>query len=345
MNDGARRQLGRLLGIAIVAGAIVTTLWAWSLSYRHPRTDDAAIRANIVGIAPHVGGPIVELRVVDNQAVRAGDLLFTIDARPYEAKLAAARAALALAVADLGAQRDAVAAAEADLARRTAEEAYAEDYLRRVQPLLGKGFVTADKVEDARMKLRIATASRESAAKDRARAEKLLAEVNDVSAHVEAARASVRSAELDVEYCRVVAPFDAYVTNLNIAVGQYAREGQEVFALVDDREWWVIANFRETYMGSIQLGAEADVFLTAYPRRRFRGVVQGIGWAVRGVEGGSGGVVPAIQPTLDWVRLAQRFPVRIRLEPPEPERPYRMGATAVVTILGKSGDGATVSAR
>jgi multidrug resistance efflux pump len=225
MNDGARRQLGRLLGIAIVAGAIVTTLWAWSLSYRHPRTDDAAIRANIVGIAPHVGGPIVELRVVDNQAVRAGDLLFTIDARPYEAKLAAAPAALALAEADLA--RSATRSPPPTRSwRADGEEAYADDYLRRVQPLLGKGYVTADKVEDARTKLRAATASRESAAKDRARAEKLLAEVNDVSAHVEAARASVRSAELDVEYCRVVAPFDAYVTNLNIAVGQYAREGR-----------------------------------------------------------------------------------------------------------------------
>src|SRR5260370_615025 len=135
MNDGARRQLGRLLGIAIVAGAIMTSLWAWAVTYRHPRTDDAAVRANIVGIAP------------------------------------------------------------------------------------------------------------------------------DVSAHVAAARAAVRSAELDVEYCRVVAPFDAYVTNLNIAVGQYAREGQEVFALVDDREWWVMANFRETYVRNIRPGAEADVFL------------------------------------------------------------------------------------
>src|SRR4029079_11369719 len=136
MNDGARRQIGRLLGIGIVAGAIVTTLWAWAVTYLPPRTDDAAVRANIVGIAPHVSGPIVDLRVVDNQSVRAGDLLFTLDARPYEAKLPAARDAAARAEGHLSAQRDALGAAEADLARRTAEEAYAEDYLRRVQPLL-----------------------------------------------------------------------------------------------------------------------------------------------------------------------------------------------------------------
>jgi len=345
MGDGTRRRLGRILETTIVAGALVTTLWAWWLTYRHPRTDDAAVRANIVGIAPHVGGPIVELRVVDNQAVHAGDLLFTIDARPYEARLAAARAALSLAEADLAAQRDALGAADAEVSRRMAEEAYAGDYLHRVQTLLPRGFVTTDRVEDARMKLRAATASRESATKERARAEKLLAQVGDLNASVEAARAAVRSAELDVEYCRVVAPFDAYVTNLNIAVGEYAREGQQVFALVDTREWWVIANFRETYVRSIRPGANADVFLMAYPHRRFHGVVQGIGWAIRASDGTAAGILPAVEPTLDWVRLAQRFPVRIRLEPADPERPYRMGATAVVTILGGAADDAAQPAR
>src|SRR5499433_2793305 len=90
------RLAGRVLGVLIVAGAVVTSAVVWHLSDVHPRTDDAAVRANIVGIAPHVSGPIVELRVVDNQRVRAGDLLFAIDARPYEARLARARAELAL---------------------------------------------------------------------------------------------------------------------------------------------------------------------------------------------------------------------------------------------------------
>jgi multidrug resistance efflux pump len=324
-----------MLGTAIVLGAAVTSLWAWIVSYRHPRTDDAAVRANVVGIAPHVGGPIVDLPVVDNQTVRAGDLLFTIDPRPYEVRLAASRAALSLAESDLEAQRDAIGAAEAELTRRKAEEGYAADYLRRVEPLLGRGFVTADKVEDARTKLRAANAAREGAARERARAEKLLAQVGDLNARIEAARAAVRGAELDVGYCRVVAPFDGYVTNLNIAVGEYAREGQQILALVDGREWWVIANFRETFIDEIRVGAPVDVFLIAYPRHRFHGVVQGIGWAIRPEDGSPAGTLPAVEPTLNWVRLAQRFPVRIRLGPGDPERPYRMGATAVVTVLGR----------
>jgi multidrug resistance efflux pump len=334
MNDDGRRVLGRALGIAIVAGAVVLSLWAWWLTYQYPRTDDALVRANVVGIAPHVAGPITELHVVDNQRVREGDLLFVIDPRPYQATLDQARATLDLTQAEIDAQRDAIAAAQAELERRTAEEGYAADYLKRIEPLLGRGFVTADRVQDARTKMLATRATSESARQERARAEKLLAQVGDLNARLEAAKAAVYAAELNVGYTRVAAPFDAYVTNLNIAVGEYTRQGQQVFALVDDRTWYVMANFRETFMESIRPGMGVEVFLLSYPRRPFRGVVQGIGWALRpddatGVEG-----LPRVEPTLNWVRLAQRFPVRIQLDPPDPVRPYRMGATAVVTVQG-----------
>src|SRR5262245_27707850 len=137
MDESTRRIVGRTLGVAIVAGAVLASLWTWRHTYLHPRTDDASVRANVVGIAPHVSGPIVELPLVDNQRVAKGDLLFVVDPRPYEAKLAEASAALALVDAGVEAQRDAIAAAAAALRSREAEESYAGDYLRRVEPLLG----------------------------------------------------------------------------------------------------------------------------------------------------------------------------------------------------------------
>jgi multidrug efflux system membrane fusion protein len=124
------------------------------------------------------------------------------------------------------------------------------------------------------------------------------------------------------------------VTNLNITVGQYAKQGQEVFALVDNRAWYVLANFRETYMASIRPGMQAEIYLLTYPGRPFQGVVQGIGWANQPDDGATVGVLPEIRRTLNWVRLANRFPVRILLEERDPERPFRMGTTAVVTIRG-----------
>jgi multidrug resistance efflux pump len=336
MAGAERRTLGRVLGATIIVAALVTSAWSWWLTYHHPRTDDAAVRANIVGIAPHVGGPIVDLRVVDNQQVRQGDLLFVVDPRPYQAKLDASQAALSLTQSEVGAQRDAIAAAQAELARRSAEVQYADDYLRRVEPLLKPGYVTVDKVDEARTKLLSAKASRDSARQERGRAEKLLAQVGELNARLQASEAALETAKLELDYCYVHAPFDAYVTNLNITVGEYAREGQQVFALVDNRTWYVLANFQETFMANIRPGMTAEVFLLSYPGYPVHGTVQGIGWAVLQPDGSSGGVLPRIERTLDWVRLAQRFPVRVQLEPPSAARPYRMGATAVVTIRGEA---------
>src|SRR6266545_2095352 len=376
--------IGRVIGVLIVAGALIATAVAWRLSDVHPRTDDAAVRANVVGIAPHVSGPIVELHVVDNQRVKAGDLLFVVDARPYEAHLARVRAELVgretvpiAAEAEIARREAERAAVESSVVRLEAELAYAEDYLTRVEPLLARQFVTADRVSEARSRRDMAAAAvreaqrklvaaesavveaqkRKQAAvagvaqaraarggaavgidqarEERSRAQALLAQYADRNARLAAAEAAVTSAELDVDYCRVRAPFDAYVTNLNIAVGEYARQGQQVFALVDDRAWYVMANFRETYVGVIKPGMTAEVYLMSYPNRRFRGVVQGIGWANHPDQGATVGVLPDVPRTLNWVRLASRFPVRILLEERDPERPFRMGATAVVTIKGR----------
>jgi multidrug efflux system membrane fusion protein len=388
--DWVRRLIARCLGVLIVAGAVLAGLYAYRVSFVEPRTDDAAVRANVVGIAPQVSGPIVDLRVVDNQRVKQGDLLFALDCRPYEARLARARADLALALKEVDAQRKAIAsagsevgrreaslasataqlaraeeeraAAEATVVRLKAEADYADDYLGRVEPLLKRQFVTADRVADARSRRdasgaalqearrraraaaaavehamatrRDATLAVDQSHHDASRAEDLLAQVGDVNARVEAAKATVRAADLNVGYCQVRAPFDAYVTNLNIAVGEYAREGQRVFALVDDRAWYVLANFSETYMPSIKPGMEADVYLVTYPQRSFRGTVQGIGWANRPDDGETVGVLPDVRRTLNWVRLANRFQVRVRLDDRDPEHPFRMGTTAVVTIRG-----------
>ncbi len=332
--DSLRRAIGRAIGVGIVVGALVMSALVWRLQYRQPRTDDAALRANVIGIAPHVSGPIVELPVADNQPVKQGELLFIVDPRPYQARLAAAQAKLALVDKEVAARGRAIAAAEASVRQREAEAGYAHEHLRRVGPLLGKGFVSADRVNEARSRRDASAAALESARAEQERARDLLAQEGELNARREKALADARSAELDVAYCRVTAPFDGYVTNLNLSVGHYARQGEQVFALVDGRTWYVMAYFRETFLESIHTGDEAEIYLLSYPGRRFRGVVQGVGWAVTSGDAFAVGVLPAVDRSLDWVRLAQRFPVRIVLQPEDSARPYRMGSTAVVTIRG-----------
>jgi len=200
-------------------------------------------------------------------------------------------------------------------------------------------------VEDARSKQRAAAAAHEQARHELTRAKELLAQFGELNARRQAAQAAVGDAELNVGYCWVRAPFDGYITNLNISVGQYARQGEQVLALVDGRSWYVLANFRETFLDAIRPGMEADVYLMSYPGHRFRGVVQGTGWAIHPPDGATVGVLPEVQPTLNWVRLAQRFQVRIKLEDPDPEQPFRMGATAVVTVRGTAASGEGPTAR
>jgi len=329
------RIVGRLLGATIVLGALVLGVIVYRAIYVHPRTDDAYVRANYIGIAPHVSGPIVELPIVDNQRVKAGDLLFVVDPRPYRAVLDAASAQLELTNLEITGYAQAVAAAEATLRQREADAAYAEQYLGRVEPLLAGQFVTINDVFEARTRVTATGALVEHARSELQRARALLGQLGDVNARRQAAEAALYDAQLNVDYCSVRAPFDAYVTNLNIAVGQYANQGREIFALIDDRVWYVMANFRESFLSSIEPGMEADVYLISYPERRFRGRVQGVGWGLYQQNGASVGVLPSVEPTLNWVRLAQRFPVRIVLEEHDPDRPFRMGQTAVVTVRGR----------
>ena len=129
----------------------------------------------------------------------------------------------------------------------------------------------------------------------------------------------------------MVAPFDAWVTNLNISEGAYARAGVSVFTLIDTRNWYVIANYRESNLGNIRNGMHVDVYLMGHPDRRFNGVVESTGFGVFPEDGRVSGGLPDIQRTLNWVHLSARFPVRVHVQDPDPTL-FRIGATAVTVV-------------
>jgi membrane fusion protein, multidrug efflux system len=333
-RDSLKRVVGHLLSGLVFAGAIAGLSYATRQYYVYPRTDDAYVRANTIGVAPHVSGPIVDLPIVDNQRLRAGQLMFVVDPRPYQAAYDNALAKLELTRLQVRALENSIGSARAQEQQHRANAAYARQYLDRIEPLLPKHFVTADDVYNARTRYQAEQANVESAHSEVDKAQNDLGQLGNINTRIKAAEADVYNAKLNLDYCRVVAPFDGYVTNLNIAVGQYANEGRDVLSLVDDRVWYVMANFRENFLAHIRTGMSAEVFLLAYPGHIFRGHVQGVGWALYQENGATVAGLPAIEPTLNWVRLSQRFPVRIILERPDPQFPFRMGATAVVTIQG-----------
>ena len=280
----------KIVSLIVVVSAVVITLYVWGIIERHPRTDDATARANVVGIAPRVSGQTLKLNVQDNQAVKEGDVLFEIDPEDYRLILEKAKA---------------------ELATLDQQLAQAQDTLRRLEPLLPHGFTTADTVDKARTAVTTLQAQRQGAI------------------------ASINLEELHLSYCKVIAPFSGRVINLNISAGAHVTAGVPVFSLLDTRKWYVIANFREAEVRHMAPGSEAIVFLSSAPNQRFRGKVEGIGWAVK-PEGeidlpASG--VPYVKRELNWVRVAQRFPVRIEVENPD-QNLFRMGASAVAIIEG-----------
>ncbi len=373
-NDRWRRVLGALISLTAILSALVCIIVAWQQLQRYPRTDDAYVRANTIGMAPRVFGQIVELPIVDNQFVAAGTLLYRIDARPYEVALARANASLLLVEFDVRALNDAIAVAAADVLTTRAQIArseslvaeresqvtaararmdYAADYLSRIKPLLIKQFVTADRValaqselDAARADVAAAQASVANAAaavvaaaaevvsaqarEQQARNE--LGQVGDVNARLEAAAVEVADAQLNMQYCEVRAPLDGWVTNLNTNLGEFVKVGDTLFSIVQNSQWWVMANFLETEIEQIKVGQEVAVYVYAYPGHRFKGTVQGIGWALYQANGATADSLPDVKPTLNWIRLAQRFPVRITLEPFDAKYPFRMGATVTAIV-------------
>jgi multidrug efflux system membrane fusion protein len=151
-----------------------------------------------------------------------------------------------------------------------------------------------------------------------------------------ARESAVKDARYNLNNCQVYAPFDALVTNLTISEGAYAHVGQDVFTLIDARTWWAVGNFREGQLSHIKPGMRADVYVLSTPNVRFTGIVDSVGFGVTpdpDVIGKLDKGLPDVQRTLNWVHLASRYPVRVRVENPTPEL-FRVGESAVVTIRG-----------
>jgi len=258
-----------------------------------------------------------------------------------------------------------VAAAEQAVSRARAEWMYASNNLHRVEPLLVKQFVTVDQVDRARTsevaqaqslkqseaQLQQAQAALQATLAQEQRSKAILTQSkaqhqqsqNAVTTleplvNQRGAKASaIDTARYNVNNCRVYAPFDARVTNLTISEGAYAHIGQQVFTLIDARTWWAVANFREGQLERIAPGMRADVYVMSKPNVRFSGVVDSVGFGVTpdaDVVGRLTPGLPDVKRMLNWVHIASRFPVRVRVENPPPEL-FRVSESAVVVIRGR----------
>ncbi|MBV9876355.1 MAG: HlyD family secretion protein [Verrucomicrobia bacterium] len=278
---------GFTLVIAAVAGWIIWTEYQRYTEY--PWTRDGQVRANVVGIAPRVPGPIIRVAVIDNQHVKKGDLLFEIDPADYQAAVDQVKAQVLAAAATLTQRKQ-------ELDRQT------ELFEKKVNAL--KDFQDAqDSYETAK-------------------------------ADLAAAKASLVTAELRLSYTKIYATVNGDVTNMNISEGAYASTGVQVMALVDRDSYWIAAYFKETQLRHIAAGDTAIISLMGNEDVPFTGTVRSVGWGIFVTDGSSAegtALLPEVSPTIDWVRLPQRFPVRIQVDD-SGRAELRMGQTASVTI-------------
>ena len=359
----APRILLSALVVAVAAGAAVWKYWDYVVN---PWTRNGQVRANVIQVAPRVSGPIVELPIVDNQSVRKGDLLFGIDPRTYEAAQAQARARLDETrdqLKNLGEQVNVAEAALSGAKTRIEQASSAVDSAEanlekakkdfdRADSLVAKGDISKRQFDQTKADFDVARAdlAKAQAQSAQANAELLQARAElartkaqlgapgEDNAQLRAAKAALETAQLNLEFTQVRASVDGYVTNLTLRLGSQAVANQPALALVDEASWYVHGFFRENLVGRIAPGQPAVVTLMSYADRPVVGQVESIGWGIFQHDGASGpDLLPTVSPTFEWIRLAQRVPVRIRLDDVPDGVALRVGTTASVMVM--TGDG------
>jgi len=253
-----------------------------------PWTRDGQVRANIVGIASRVAGPIVQIPIRDNQPVKKGDLLFEIDPATYIA---------------------AVNNAQAKLEQTQAAAIQANQELSRQTQLY------QTKVNDLR---------------DLQNAQDSLAAAQ---ANTASAQANLELAQLNLQYTKVFAPVNGYLTNMNTSSGTYVYAGQQLLALVDSDSFWVAAYFKETQLHNVQEGGPVTITFIGRENQPFEGVVESLAWGIFDPDGSTVDLLPKVNQTIDWVRLPNRFPVRVKITG-APPIPLRIGQTISVATKG-----------
>jgi multidrug resistance efflux pump len=319
-----------VLFVLLVIAALVAY---YVLSDRHtPFTTDAYVQAYVIQVAPRIEGQVVLVRVRENQAVKKGDLLFEIDRRPFQHRvdlLIAKRVEAVQQVAQLDAD---LSAAKAEDARLVAEEAYAREVHGQEKAIYKQEATTDRKYLDAIQKYKAAQAALErSRAQVRKVEQALAARVGAEHALVAEVEAQLAEARLNLDWTRIYAPANGYVTNVQLREGSYVHVGIPVLTCIDGDQWWVVANFRENSLENVRPGQRVGLTFNTYPGRIFAGVVESVGWGVNQGQGTPSGSLPAIPEPQNWIRLAQRFQVRITPQLP-PGDPLRVGATASVAV-------------
>ena len=312
-----------ILAVAILAIGALGLWFYWQRQSQYPSTEDAYIQANIITIAAQITGAVKSVEITENQPVKAGDVLFMLDDTLLRNAVIQAQAhndTIAQMAESLTREVDAASAA---VASATTAKKAADDQLARSTTLLQQGNIAQSVLETDRSK-----AAQAAAALDGARSQ-LAAAQAAVSANSQSAleaAAQLVSAQTNLGQAIVTAPVDGWVTNVSLRPGSVVAAYQPLFSLIDASEWWVSANFKETDLVRIAPGMAVTVSVDMLPGRTFAGHVDSVGMG----SGATFALLPAQNASGNWVKVTQRFPLRVALDAVDPG--LKVGASATVTV-------------
>jgi multidrug resistance efflux pump len=352
----------------IVLAALGMIAYKYQDYVRYPWTRDGLVRAQVGQIAPRVSGPLVRVPIQNNQLVKKGDLLFEIDPSTFQANVNLARAQFdnmrdivkslveqveglkrtvdqreaEINEAKFGAEGSAAQAENARIELGRAKELFTEtvNTQRDVDDKSMAYQVALAQLDEARSKVKQMTAAQAQAKDDLARGLADLGTLGENNPRLRRAAADLEIAQLNLDFTKVWAPTDGYVTNLRLGVGDSAVAHQPMLAVIDANSFYIQAFFRETFVGNFQKGDRAVVTLMSYPDTPLEGSVDSIGWGIAQQNGSTGfELLPSVQPTFEWIRLAQRIPVAVRIEKLPDNVKLRAGTTASVVVITGTGTG------
>jgi membrane fusion protein, multidrug efflux system len=335
-NSGVTAR-GKLIALVSIAAALVLgTLVVFAID-RRPRTHDARLFAFSAAMASEINGRIVSVWVSNDQRVAKGSPLIVIDPAPYEMQLRQARAQVAALKAQIGltgrqveSQGSGARAAESQVQRAREQLKLAQDTRERLEPLVAPGFITQQQLDEARTNETSALAALNALTRSATQAHQAIGDTLSLEAQLEGAEAAEALAARNLDLTTLRAPFDGVVVGLQIAEGTFALSGRPLLSLIKSEGWYAIADFRETELPRIAVGDRATVWTMADSERALSGRVESLGSGVQSTDQ-DGPDLPKVGRDLNWVVVAQRFPVWVRLDSPPPEAMH-VGMTASVKV-------------
>jgi membrane fusion protein, multidrug efflux system len=327
-----RRLIRPLLLVAVPTAVALVGLYGYAMSGRYVSTENAYVKADMVAVSPDIDGRVVAVEVAENQFVRQGDVLFRLDPEPFQIALDMAESKLLAVRNDIEGSRAAFRQIEAEIGEASERVRFYAQQAERQRELQGRGIATEVRLEEAEVEL-MAARQRVVALQQKLRT--VLAALGGDPASAAELHALYRQAEaergmaaLDLADAVVRAPVDGVVSRMRLQPGEWLEEGEAAFSIINPSTTWIEANLKETQLEHVAVGQQVAIEVDAYPDGLWAGSVASISPAT----GAEFALIPPQNATGNWVKVVQRLPVRIAVEPRQDQPPLRAGMTVTVSI-------------